>query len=544
MGSSQPAWRPLPLPASVELPGLLVSIGTGASDYTIRVTDMANTWTESLERKAICMRAWGENTTIDPSDTPENMAIFLSAVRSALDPTHADHAKTSLSLAAASVKDAGEGGLTLRCTCSIPGLEPLEWPIHLKKAAPSATTTSLVLPLVHGQYERDREVQSLSDMLHDKDRVIGKLIDKLEANGTGLENIFTSLSGKKKISKTAAQARVKGLGPFDRDEWKGAMSRQEGPGSISALLQSVFGSDTRTGPSYSEAEGIEGLDKWWLDLQGTLKIPRDAQASAASQRSEGNAKPATPEPVADDDDDDFQVQETPPHLKGKGAKEDTSNKVAEADKAVDDMSTESDEDEPAPTALPKRKDIPEQPKPSAPVARRIGAIGSKKEAPKEEEPPTKPHTTQGQDLDGSETASDAEGDNDETASEASEAPAAKEPPPEPPTPRTGRLGRIGGQRAKSPPKPMDEEKEVAPSKDDSSEGVAHRPRKLGMIGQGKRTQQATNEDDGARGRSAGRDDTEKARETSTERADRKREELKRELEKKAAAGPSKKKRRF
>ena len=53
-------------------------------------------------------------------------------------------------------------------------------------------------------------------------------------------------------------------------------------------------------------------------------------------------------------------------------------------------------------------------------------------------------------------------------------------------------------------------------------------------------------DDNGRGRSceATQPTREAPRETSQERADRKRDELKRELEKKAAAGPAKKKRKF
>ncbi|KAF4124992.1 XLF (XRCC4-like factor) [Geosmithia morbida] len=564
--SSQPAWRPLPLPPSTELPDLLISISTGASDYTIRITDMANTWVESLERKAICMRAWGENTTIDPSDTPENMTIFLSAVRSALDPTYDGHDKTSLSLSSASPTDAGEGGLTLRCTCDIPGLKPLEWPIHLRKAASSATATSLVLPLVHAQYSRAREVESLAEMLRDKDRVIGKLVDKLEASGMGVEHVFNPLSGNRKVSRSVAEARVKGLAPFDRSQWQGAMDRETGPDSTGALLGDVFGPSRKVpGCDCSGGEGLQRLDRWWLDLHQTLKIPRGTEPSQPSQKS-AKARDETSDPPVEEDDDDFQIQETPPHLRASEKQQ---------DHAADDMPTESDDDdEPSPAPPPKREyEVPEQ---SASPTRRIGgvgAMGSRKETRRERlEPPaqrdepdspaityagtigTKEETVEeeeapatkerAQDPDGSDTASDVgEEQGDETASEVSESPAPNPPRPVPATSQHGRLGRIGGERGSSPPP---KSRDGYPAQGRSPESVAHRPRKLGIIGQGKTREKEEEAEDGEqRGRSTRKGEIRyEPRETSTERADRRREELKRELERKAAAGPSKKKRKF
>jgi hypothetical protein len=126
------------------------------------------------------------------------------------------------------------------------------------------------------------------------------------------------------------------------------------------------------------------------------------------------------------------------------------------------------------------------------------------------------------------------------------------PPPSPPKPssqqprRIGGLGRIGGRRA-------------APAKAATPEPAAPGPasqhttpkRRLGVIGKKK------DPDSGHRGR--GRERTtpindgeateenveeEKPRETSQDRADRLRAELKREMERKANAAPAKKKRKF
>ena len=101
------AWRPLPLPVTDELPPLLVAFETGPSTYSIQVTDLASVWTESLDRRAICVRAWTEETSIDPSDTPQNMTRLLQALRSALDSTAAGHDRTSITLSPASLSSSG-----------------------------------------------------------------------------------------------------------------------------------------------------------------------------------------------------------------------------------------------------------------------------------------------------------------------------------------------------------------------------------------------------------------------------------------------------
>src|SRR5690242_19223257 len=124
MAAGSVTWRPLPL-QSASLPVLLVSAEMGPASYTIRLTDMANLWTETLERKDICMRGWCENTSIDPSDTPENMAKFLASLQSALDASQPGHENTSLSLSPAK-DDPTSDTLTLKLTCDLPGFKPLK----------------------------------------------------------------------------------------------------------------------------------------------------------------------------------------------------------------------------------------------------------------------------------------------------------------------------------------------------------------------------------------------------------------------------------
>jgi hypothetical protein len=528
------------------MPVLLVSMDTDTAAYSVHVTDMANMWTESLDRKAICIRGWSENTTIDPSDTSDNMTKFLTSLQSALDPSHPSHDQTQLRLMRASSSDAGDDGLTLHITCQLPGLQPLKWPMHLTKSPSSTVATDLVLPLVQAHLTRHQEVESLIRILGQKDVVLNKLLDKLDALGTGLEHVFNPLSGKKKVSRAAAADKVPGLEPFSRRRWQsGGTGSEEGPNNTEALINEVFGGEGLKFESSLDVDEAPKLDQWWLEFNGASTSQRPSQRKTSAARE---TTPPAPAESMDVDDDDFQVQSTPPHLA-------PSRPTAPKPEPLPDDASTEDEFEAAPPprsnrVVPTETRKPEVKKPGS----RLGALGRKKQSTPARSPspvPSPPKTrVVSQKVDDSETASDPD-DGGETASEVDEdQPASSPPPPPKPVAKKAGLGRIGGPK----PKQLVQE----PAETLSSEAVETSeppptrpaPRKLGLIGKKKESEAApaapARESRGRSGAPVNEEASSqpKARETSRERADRKREELKRELEKKAAAGPAKKKRKF
>ncbi|OTA08214.1 hypothetical protein A9Z42_0091410 [Trichoderma parareesei] len=541
--SSDLTWRPLPQATSSDIPMLLVSVDIGAAAYTVRITDMANIWVESLDRKAIFMRGWSENTSIDPSDTPENMAKFLASLRSALDPTQPGHGQTSLTLSPGSSADAGKDSLTLLVTCPLPGFQPLRWPIHLSKSPPSAIATDLVLPLLEAQFARNQEVESLVQALQQKDAVIGKLADKLEATGTGLEHVFTSLSGRKKVSRAAAEDKVKGLAPFRQDSWRsGLKAIDDYPTNVGDLARSVFSGEGLNRRYQIQVDASPALDKWWQDLKGTSQlVHRHKQQTTPSAKK--SPSPAAKSTSAEDDD--FQVQPTPPHLQSKHK----SSPVAIAD----DESTADEEDL---TVQPAPSDQGPQPSTGKPASRLASSSSgkSKPERPLQDTKGTGSRATTAPVLgDDVETASEAS-DEDVTSTHhpaSSPKPTSMPAPASPrPTPKVGGLGHIGGtpKRRAAETAAAAETKETEYAEDRTTTKPPA-PKKLGHIGKkaDAESSKAPAADGTKRGRSTeqeGSHDEDGPRETSQDRADRRREELKKELERKAAAGPAKKRRRF
>ncbi|KAF5647537.1 uncharacterized protein FTJAE_1593 [Fusarium tjaetaba] len=499
-------------------------------------------WSESLDRKAIFMRGWNENTSIDPSDTPDNMAKLLGCLNTALDASQAGHNEASIRLDRDSRSDAGEDDLALNITYEIPGLQPLKWPMYLKKLPPSSIATHLVLPLIQAHHTKDVEIEFLTRSLGNKDAVLNKLLDKLEAVGTGMEHVFNALSGKK-ISRAAAAEKVPGLAPFDRQRWKSGLAYDgDCPNDAESLVQRVFEKGGLQFEPITDSVETPRLDQWWQDFKGASSVAHPPQYKAAAAKDKSPTPQDSEKAHIEQDDDDFQVQSTPPHLLAKG-------KSTHATKThfADDASTEGE-------SIASAGSVPPSPGTRRPnkSVRKIGTLGGKKQST----PPLSPIPVQSQaqkkslsqQHDDSETASESE-DDDKPATAGVEKSGPSTPsPPRPAANRSG-LGRIGGNKTKH----LIEEQPVTLNPEmgePSTTAVSHRQsKKLGAIGKHKNnTNEVTNtaNEDNRRSRTTTKEVTEESRprETSQERADRRREELKKELEKKAAAGPAKKKRRF
>lgn len=576
-----------------------MSTDFSAQSYTIHLTDLANLWTESLDKKPIIMRGLKEDTSIDPTDGPDQIRKLLDLVRAAFDPSATEHGDTTLSLSRATgAKDAeADNDLEIHVTVVLPKpLRPLKWPIYLRKLPQSAIATELVLPLVHSHQARAREVDELITTLREKDGVITKLIDKLEATGTGLEHVFTALSGRRKVTRTMAEERIRGLAPFIESDFRkhAETLEREGDGSsdMVALLDSVFGGGAGL-PSGSALDigDSPALNDWWTKLgksKSAALVSRSKDKGSASSVKE-NSQPASAPAAApkldedddetqseDDGEDDFQVQATPPSRKppndtrtaqaeDNGEDEDFEvqatppsrkrDRHGRAARVLDDDDDEAaDEEAEIPDSMPSAaaKDTS-----SKGNSKRLGAIGGKNKqpstkqkspSPRKNSPPSSPprtraHPARNGEDDDSATASEPDDDN---AMETS-------PPPPPPKPssqsarRGGGIGRIGGRRPAA--------KEATPEPRASSPPAASQQtpkRRLGVIGKtapdsaekgrGRTRTPVNDEDDGEGAQEEEKE--EERRETSQERADRKRAELKRELDKKAHAAPAKKKRKF
>jgi len=498
-------WKTLPLERADRRPTLLVSTRFTTSSYAVHVSDLTNIWSECLDRRAIILRALNENTCIDPSDGDENMKSFLRCLEASLDAAEPDHGLTTLSLAKGMTNqaeaDAGRAtdgsGLILKVTCELPrelSATPLAWNMYLEMGPPSAMTTELILPLVEAHRAERSRTESLVDVIQQKDAVITKLVDKLDATGIPLENIFTSLSTKRKVMREQANTRVKGLGPFDREKWNAEVTAEGEATDIPSLLNSVFASGVAYNPSMASSQKFEA---WWEDTDSSEAIQRTRDSRSIKSLDISSARKSED---------------------GRGNKLGTAKSGSEDDaNNGDDGGLES-----------------------VPVRSRFGKIGGKAKMAEEIVPSKRPPTID----DGSATASeDDDGDSIAVTSEK------KDPPSSPggkaSTGLTSLRARGGRARqaaprslTRSPTPPGKEAGEETLTKAASPKGQAGGIGGIGIIGGGTKKKQPKPVEEAGDSNDAINGDEESARQTLSRPAKGRHEE------KKPLARPVKKKRKF
>ncbi|KAG0652194.1 hypothetical protein D0Z07_0813 [Hyphodiscus hymeniophilus] len=603
------SWHPLHLGVSADYgqSPLLISTSFEADSYTIHLTDLTYIWVESLDHAAILRRAEDENTSIDPSDSSQLQILFAKlGLALSSDP------KSKLSLQIERNSGHVRPAITLNTTIELPGgLAPLDWPIHLAAAPQSLLTERLLAPLIHAQYARVRELQAFKTVVEEKDHVIQKLIDKMEAQGIDLGQVFPQATAKggRKVDRQRAEEKVRGIRQFDFKAWR-KDSAIDGPLDAAQLLQQVFTDDTISDQQFGS---IQRQDRWWETVNNessgahikttskpALQPQESTEENGAFQVQSSpviptSAAPKRPSSVAQDDSTDDEDLDAPsqtsrvpdsfhsqPHVPESRSKTSKLGKiggklVTPERPSVPQGNDSTDDEEPAaavqsrvPSKMRRKKGTP-QPNndteddggelQSMPTRKPdIGTIKGKKgvEIPKAPPPPLPPP------IDG-ETTDDEEpvipqlratprregklgrigGKKQVPLPSSSPSPlrSPSQPPAEASKPKKGKLGQIGGKKKEATPTPSASQRETPSSQTPVK-------RKLGAIGGRNKAVEARNKSPAleavaeTRGRSV---NTEKEksipRDTSEERAEKKRRELKRELEEKAKA-PVKKKRKF
>ncbi|KAI0976536.1 XLF-domain-containing protein [Xylaria arbuscula] len=554
MEESPSKWYPLP--RFPTLPALLVSARFGESSYTLHVTDLANVWTETLDRRGILLRSLQENTSIDLVDAgSEQWAVFLSKLVAAFDPASPDHRRASVGIAKGEGPHAeSRDGLTLRITCELPHpLDPLRWPVHLVKCQPTSLTSEFVLPLIQQQYVQSREAEDLMNQLNEKDAIITKLLDKLSTMHAPLELVFNSLSAKHAITRAAAEERIKGLAPFEEAKWR-SQRKIETPQDAMGLLHSVFGGSGLSHATDTDLGVSDTLNDWWTKLGSELYTASESEVNKS--REEQKEKTSDSTASSEDIDEDFQVQVTPARRllrspnSGTSTRDKATRKVADSDGSdVADAhptprtkshfkldrpantktpteapaigqsprNIEPDEDD---TASETEDEEPETSQHTRQPRARLGTIGKPKQPPQTTEPATAPKSS-------------AEGNDGSGSGSDSSLRPQRHPTKAPTTLRKGGLGRIGGKSKVTADLPGKYTNDSA--SDSSTLPKRTEARKLGTIGQ-KHHQDPERLQSGAAGEP-------EELETDEQKAERKRSELEKELNRQNSI-PARKKRKF
>lgn len=412
------AWRKLPLPPQENLPPLLFKYIATPNGYDIYLTDLTYIWSERLKQRAILDRASDENTSIDPSEDSEQFKVLLEKIEDALRGSPGGSIALNNGLKANS--------LELTTTTKLPSpLPPLQWTLYLLREPQTSLTSELLLPLLREEADRETRQRSLLDHLKEKDWVLRKLFDKIESSGIDLSTVFPSAaaglrSAKKGIITLSQAAKyIKGLAPFDEEEWRnevGGGNAESGlaPNLVGELSDATLGL-RRFGPA---------PDKWWegLDIRGPAPEAGKRKKVIATRAAEASTTETRRVDVTEDEEsaDEFQRQETPPRIREAKRQRQRFEQTGKA------QTKERREETPPPSPSPP----PQQPTPK-PKPKGLGTIdGRKAAAEMEERPPVSRASS--------------------TASDISEPP--KAPPPVPPRVPTDQETESEEEEPKPPPR--------------------------------------------------------------------------------------------
>ncbi|KAF3004487.1 hypothetical protein E8E14_006865 [Neopestalotiopsis sp. 37M] len=544
-------WRPLP--SFQNVPPLLVRLVFTLQSYSVHITDLANLWVEDLDRKGIGRRSLNEDTSIDPTEGPDQMRMLLTKIQAALDPSAPDHDQTSISIA--TVPKNGDTVLALTITCQLPdGLKPLVWTFQMSKCPTTSIAPELVLPMVQKLQTRTQQIDELVKLMKVKEGIIDKLIDKLDRAGLGLENVWNVLSSKRNPSREYAEEKITGLAPLKQESWQlpDLPRTQELDGIVSLATTALIGPENSKSP---EARPSDVLDDWWgrLGTKPVKSVPRTTPSSGSTVKADVPPEKSRLAADSDTDTDDFQVQATPPHL----ASAQKRRTEADLDATTDDGGDAIPDSHPvvtrpaksrlggigkwqtaaSPPATQSRPEITvdaddtasepeEEPVKSPPRQQktgRIGMIGGKKPDPeisKADSLPQRHRVADDEDKTASESEGEKQGKNTSPASPPAGSSQRR---------RIGAIGRIGGIGGQAPVQPN----RKSPTPD--TEPTESTGRRIGAIGKRKLDKETQSVTD-----SKSPDESE----DDEQRAERKRAELAKELERKANAKPTKKKRKF
>ncbi|KAL8918785.1 MAG: hypothetical protein Q9172_005272 [Xanthocarpia lactea] len=105
--------------------------------------------------------------------------------------------------------DEGSSRIILTTYSPLPKpLQPVKWPIHLTPASQSSLTNELLLPLLAEYLLARDQVTSLLSSLSYKDHIITKLTDKMQTEGIELGKVFPSAMSSKSSCRTTSREEL------------------------------------------------------------------------------------------------------------------------------------------------------------------------------------------------------------------------------------------------------------------------------------------------------------------------------------------------
>jgi XLF-Cernunnos, XRcc4-like factor, NHEJ component len=295
-----------------QCPKLFYNFRSSSNDgITLHLTDLISLWRSSLSRLEIIATAGEQHTSIDPSESTEQMRVFLEKLAGSL------HRGTNR-LAKQTNDEPGSKELALETSIALPRpLKPLDWTFILSLQPASELAEQILRPTLHQLSVSDRKLESMFDVVKDKDHVIERLLDRVAEKGVDMSLIFPTLTGTAKKSAGGvrveeARRLVPGMKVFANNTWEQQFGAERGNEMEVGLTELVQGCEKCFVHSKEEHEAwIEKLPRLESSENGSTKLSLSRSQSQSQSQSQVKAGDDT------DSDNEFETQATPPALRKK-----------------------------------------------------------------------------------------------------------------------------------------------------------------------------------------------------------------------------------
>ena len=262
-------------------PTLLIAHSFRKQEYDVYITDLRNFWCERMDRRAINKRALLTDTSIDPTEDDEQMKLLLDKIKDGLEGERSADVELILGDSRGLDTNDDEDGnvpqMAINLTVNLPKpFKPLHWKLELKPCDSSFLLSYITAPLIIAENEAREQISDLLRVIREKDHVIQKLADKLEASGTELGQVFPSAAGKggRKLTRKTVEERVAGLSTFKYESWLknfrlGEESNETAGASeyYGEMILRCFSSGVEL-PKSGHYDWNQTYERWWKPLEG------------------------------------------------------------------------------------------------------------------------------------------------------------------------------------------------------------------------------------------------------------------------------------
>ena len=313
-----------------QCPKLFYNFSASPKDgIKLLLTDLISLWRCSLARSKVTSSASEKHTSIDPSESTEQMKVFLDKLALAL------HSGTN-KLARDDNEDTNLRPLVLKSTVDLPKpLKPLEWTFTLWPQAASELAATVLRPTLHQLSKTEQKLDSLIGVIKDKDHVIERLLGRVAEKGVDMSLIFPTLTGTAKrggsgVKVEDAKKLVPGMKAFELKAWEHGF-RQDDQDAKAQLGLSELVAGCENCFIHSKADHAESMSSWVQKLPGAQSLENVAPKSSMG-RSQSPSQSQFRADEETESENEFETQADPPQTKKRSSPEIADDNTSDEDR--------------------------------------------------------------------------------------------------------------------------------------------------------------------------------------------------------------------